>query len=196
MHPPPFSPEPGPQEPPASQGLPAYGSPPAPPPGNFAGPGPYPPPAPGWFAAPGQNPLPPLPRRRTGLLIGVVAAVVLVVGGGITWLLLSKNSKDTDTAEGAANALVAALNDRDVDAWNDLTCDTMHVTVAEMGELDEKAHPTASVASVETFNETGATATLTLTDGTKTETETFEMTKDERGWTACTADDVHTEKGG
>lgn len=124
-----------------------------------------------------------------------MAAVVLLVGGGVTWLLLSRDGTDTDTAQGAANALAAALDDRDVEAWNALTCDDQHVTADDMAELDENGGAKASVTSVETISDTSATATLALSNGTRTESETFEMTKGEQGWTLCSGD-VGTEQGG
>jgi hypothetical protein len=77
------------------------------------GQGPYGPPVPGpygpgpggpagptgpWGAQPGMAPLPPGSSSRTPLIIGLVILLVLVLGGGVTALLISQSGSDGDTS--------------------------------------------------------------------------------------------------
>lgn len=53
------------------------------------------------FAPPGFAPPPPGPRKaRTGLIVGIVVGVVVVLGGGATAFMLLRNSGTTDQSVG------------------------------------------------------------------------------------------------
>lgn len=67
----------------------------------------------GQYGAP-QPPGPPRKSKR-GLIIGLVVALVAVVGGGVTWLALSMGGKSGAASPGeAANTLMTAVQDGDL----------------------------------------------------------------------------------
>lgn len=90
--PPPGQPA-GPQYPPPPAGYPSVGAPPA----GFGG-GPYPPPA-------------PAPRRRTGLIVGIVVGVVVLLGGLglVAVLLFGTRSVSKSELEGHLTGLRSVL---------------------------------------------------------------------------------------
>ncbi|GLW48153.1 hypothetical protein Stsp02_38150 [Streptomyces sp. NBRC 14336] len=82
--------------------------PPAPPtqPGGWYGAPSAPPTQPaGWYGAP------PAPRRRRGLVIGAVAAVILLAGGGVTWWALTRDGDAIDHVELSGGKLVKDTTD-------------------------------------------------------------------------------------
>jgi hypothetical protein len=108
------------------------------------------------YGYPGGYPQP--PQKKTGLLIGLAVAGVLVVGGGITtFALLSGDDKGSDnnpgttnvadattagTAEELVDRVIKAVGDRDSKAATALMCDPTRPGPAT--ELDQ-VPPTATV---------------------------------------------------
>ncbi|EHY87804.1 Rv0361 family membrane protein [Saccharomonospora azurea] len=83
-----------------------------------------------WNAGPqfGQQPGGgPAPKKKTGLIIGIVVAVVLLAGGGVTaFLLLSGDSRsDKEQVTELADKAVDAFSARDADMLNDISCGTV-----------------------------------------------------------------------
>lgn len=62
------------------------------------------------------------PRKRTGPVIGALAATVVVLGGGVTAIVLLTEGGDTGTPAGVAQQAVEALNARDTQRYAALMC--------------------------------------------------------------------------
>ncbi|GHF51402.1 hypothetical protein FHX82_004011 [Amycolatopsis bartoniae] len=150
----------------------------------------YPPPQPG-YGVPQQPPR----KRRRGLIIGLVIALVAVAGGGTTWYLLAQGGSGSDTPTEAALKLTGSLGNGDLVGVLDslapaeaaLFTDPVNDGTAELkrlGVLDGNADPNAlsgiKVTSQNlTFDEAGAQkvnghVTITkLTGGTLTVNSDF-----------------------
>ncbi|MBX6750638.1 MAG: hypothetical protein IRY85_13375 [Micromonosporaceae bacterium] len=158
----------GPGQPSPGYAAPGYGSPgqPAPPypyPGQHPAAGPYGPPAypgtpPAYASYPGgwPPPGPPAGRGRLGLIIGVVAAVVVLLAGGLTVVLLAWS----------ANAPRAALEDwfeaaksGDMAQLRSLTCAQYAQAEFDRAEL---TGITWEIHDVEQIDDTLATATVSV----------------------------------
>ncbi len=129
----------GPQQPgygppgPGPQGYgPAQYGPPGPGPQGY-GPARYGPPlppqhGPGGYGPPGYGPPP--RKSKTGLVVGIVSAVVVLAALGVTGFVapgffLSDDgggSEQTASAKSTAESLVTAIGSRDADALNKLSC--------------------------------------------------------------------------
>ncbi|GAA0642194.1 hypothetical protein GCM10010174_75930 [Kutzneria viridogrisea] len=72
---------------------------------------------------------PPAKRKRTGLIIGVIAAVVLVLGGGVGayFLFFTKNAQSDPEQTG--RAVIDALNAKDEPRVLELTCSSYQATL-------------------------------------------------------------------
>lgn len=106
-------PQPGPQG--APQGYPPpAGYPAAPPPGYQGGPPPGYPPGQFGYAQPMPDGSP--GKGKRGLIIGLVVVLLAVIGGGVTWLTVWRNSGPSGAASPneAALALMDSVNSGDV----------------------------------------------------------------------------------
>jgi hypothetical protein len=63
---------------------------------------------------PGYPPPPPPRKSRRGLIIGLVVALVALVGGGVTWLALAQNDSGSATPTEAALKLASSVGNGDV----------------------------------------------------------------------------------
>ena len=179
--------------PPAS---PPAGYPPAAPP--FPGqPAAYPaaPAPPGYpgmpptYPPPGQYPVPtPPPRRNLALIIGIIAAVVMVIviGAGVGVFLYVRSA---DSPKTAVNAWFSALKDRDVDAVKQKTC-AQYAGDVDAGDLNDEEVTTVTwnITNV-TQNGDSAVATIELSyvdqGETRHETVRFSVLKENGDWKVC-----------
>jgi hypothetical protein len=153
-------------------------------PEQFVLPGQY-----GQPAAYGQQPggfgdFSPPPKKRTGLIVGIVIAVVVLagVGTGLYFLLGGKSdnaagggsgASDQTTPQGTANLLVGRLNAKDVPGVQSLTCTDYRDQVQGMLQnydprMATDADPqvqaikvTYAVTGVNATSDTAATAAIT-----------------------------------
>lgn len=110
-----YPPQPGPQGQPGQ-------------PGQFGQP--YPP---AGFGAPAQ------PKKKTGLIVGLVAGLVVLVGGGIALFLLLGNGggSDEDQVNELADDLVTATNEQDTDLAMSIMCEGMADQVTQMMQMGQ-----------------------------------------------------------
>lgn len=178
-----------------------YGNPPAGygnPPAGYGGPGQQPPAGmpPGAFAPP------PAPRkRRTGLLIGLVAGalVLLLCGGGVVYYLIGAGGSTTAVVEAF---LTSAFKERDVEAAKQYVCakevDDMRRELLDTGP----AKITVTWSNVRETANTGVRADVAVDMVVKAELSgqsnevkgkwVFKLVN-EGGWKVC---DIDTGNGG
>jgi hypothetical protein len=109
----------------------------------------------------------PMPRpRRTGLIIGIIAGVVVLVGVGLTLFFVLRKGSDKagTTARETASSYVSAMKAQDLGAIRDLSCakDQDYMTNSPEGiqsTFDQLAGATLSLGSVD---ENGSTATASI----------------------------------
>jgi len=132
--------------------------------GGYPQPGPYGPP--GGYPPPGYG----TPRKsNTGLIVGIIAAVVVVLGTlGITGFVApgfflsddeGSGGGDTTSAQGAAQAMVAAINAKDAAGVRGLRCsgadEDLEQVATGLGQIK-------SAALNGQVQESGATASVSL----------------------------------
>lgn len=84
-------------------------------------------------ATPPTGPAGGAPTRSAGrTMLATVIAVVVVTGAISAWLLMGK-SYDTSTPRGAAEQFAAAVNDRNYDQVNELSCSRLTRGMGESG---------------------------------------------------------------
>lgn len=136
----------------------------------------------------GQQPYGAPPKKNNGLIIGIIAAAVLLVGGGITaWLLLS-GSDAGKTARGTAEAAVEAINDHDIAAFRALTCEASREIIID-GPEDEREFSQVTAELIDVV-ESGdkATMKLKMTNGKKSDTASLPLLRNGSGvWEVCTS---------
>ncbi len=168
---------------PPPQQPPAYPPPPYP----TAPPG-YPGGAPPTYPPPGQYPVPaPPPRRNPALIIGIIVAVVVLLGAGAGVLLYLRASADTPRT--AVNAWFNALKDRNVDAARNLTCARYANDFNEVDLNDEEIRTVSWNITGMTESGDSAVATIDLSysdNGTnRNETVKFSVVKEGGDWKVC-----------
>ena len=187
-------------------------------PGQFPGGG-YPgPPQPGpyqqWGQPPGHGYQPPPAPNRTPLIVGIVVALVLVLGGIIAVVVIL-NSKDDDSSSASATTTRSSTSTtksgnsdkadvetaiRDFfDVWaSDGVKAAVKLECSDVRAADEKdlATKTADeiadldkvrLSDVENIVVSGKTATadITLTSGSKSKTDQVEVKKESGEWKLC-----------
>ncbi len=150
---------------------------------------PMPPPGvPPHYPPPGQYPVPaPAPKRRLGLIIGILAAVAVVlvaIAGVVVYTQLV-----ADTPRGAVNAWFDALKERDIDGVRALTCAEFASEVAEVDFSEAITTVSWDVTAVNEVNSDSATATIDISyterGQTERETVTFSVVKENGDWKVC-----------
>ena len=140
------------------------------------------------YPPPGQYPVPaPAPKKRLGLIIGIVAAVMVVlvaIAGVAVYMQLV-----ADTPRGAVNAWFDALKERDIDSVRALTCAEYASEVAEVDFSEEITTVSWEVTAVNEVNSDSATATIDISyterGQTERETVTFSVVKENGDWKVC-----------
>lgn len=82
---------------------------------------------PGHGQAPGMYPTAPPPKKKRGLLIGLIGvglAVLLCCGGGVALFASGAFDTGADTPKDAVDAYLQAIEDKDQAALDDVKCDT------------------------------------------------------------------------
>jgi hypothetical protein len=77
---------------------------------------------------PHYRPPAPSPKNRTGLIVGSIVTLLVVVFAVVGFLLVS--GRDTGSAQAVVRSYVAALNDRDAQKAHDLLCSSLASSVA------------------------------------------------------------------
>ncbi len=131
------------------------------------------------FGQPGGAPMGSPAPKKTGLVIGIVVAAVLVVGGGVTaFLLLSGDSgSDKEQVTELADKAVTAFNARDVDALNDVSCGTIEGDPSNVPagvKMERRGQPT--------INSDTATIPVTLSDSSHSEESKIRARKQGGEW--------------
>jgi hypothetical protein len=148
---------------------------------------------PGYGAVPPQYPTPvqhpvpgPGPKKHLGLIVGIVAAVVLVaIAGVVVYTRLA-----ADTPRGAVNAWFDAVKDRNVNDLRALTC-AQYAAEIEATDFDDEevTSVTWNITAVNEIDDNSAIATIDLTymDSGETERETvrFSVVKENGDWKVC-----------
>jgi hypothetical protein len=146
---------------------------------------------PGYSQGFGGPPAPPK-KSRKGLWAGISAVVVLLVAFGVTGFLapgflLGKDS--SDTADGAAQSLVNALNTKDKSALTALKCGDASTTVGQAIDEISKVSKVALHGPVKRVSATEYTADLDVTTSSKP--SPYLSTFDKEGGKWCWKDIDH-----
>ncbi|MFE3446208.1 hypothetical protein ACFXNW_24540 [Nocardia sp. NPDC059180] len=193
----PYGQQPYGQQPPPYGQQPQYGQQPGqyPPPGGFQQPGGYPP----------QQP----PKKKTGLIIGLVVLALVVIGGITTGVVLTMQGKtplasDEKQIENAIREFYDTLENDGILAAAELSCsaDRAEIDKAPQSEKDmmDKASFSIDIDKVENVVITGdkakahVTGTFKITipgmdDDTDTDSESDEtLAKEDGTWKICSDD--------
>jgi hypothetical protein len=184
---------PGSYPPPGSSYPPQSGYPPpgAPPPG-------YPPPGappPGYPPAGGPVPGAPPPKKKTGLIIGIVAAaVVLVLAGCAIGAVVLIRTLGGGSPESAVNDYFSAYRDADFDKAMDATCAIDRENIDESEWREEVGAIEQLEWSIVSVDESGDEATVrtrvsvTFQGQTDSQTLPVPVVKEDGDWRVCGID--------
>jgi hypothetical protein len=144
------------------------------------------------YPVPGQHPVPgPAPKKRLGLIIGIIAAVILlgIAGLGIAGYVVYTRLA-SDTPRDAVNAWFEALKDRDTNALRATTCAQYQDEVDEANLDDEEITTvTWNITAIDEINAESATATIEIdfTDNGEPRHETlhYSVVKENGDWKVC-----------
>lgn len=128
------------------------------------------------------------PTRSNRTVVVTILIAVLVIGGGASAWLLSTPSVDRSTPRGAAEAFVAAVNDRDVNALQQVICsDNRSDLRAGNGVVQFLSQITLRLNGVESSGNSGTadfTATAIIGDVGSAKAA-LERDADSGLWTVC-----------
>lgn len=143
---------------------------------------------PGTALRPSQAPT----RSNRGVIIGILIAV-LVIGGGASAWLLSSPTADRSTARGAAEAFVSAVNNRDINAIEQVVCSKDRSAVRNRtGVAGALSQITLRLNSVESSGDRGTaefTATAIIGDVGSSKAP-LKRDRDSGLWTVCIPDSL------
>lgn len=136
-------------------------------------------------------------RARPRLSLGVGVAVVLVVAGVVTAVVLLREpaAPDLSTPEGVAYATGQALSSKDPEKLRAVSCDPAKfdgdvsasaVAVLEQPDITIAAHPAAEPAVTGNTATAKLDLTITYQGGTQDVPVTLQLTRRGAGW--CLAD--------
>ena len=180
--------------PPPSVYPPAPAQPPVPPyPGQAYSPPGVPVPPPGYggmppqYQVPGQYPVPvPAAKKRLWLIVGIVAAVVLIgIAGFAVYTRLAPG-----TPRDAVNTWFEALKDRDINALRATTCTQYQDEVNDANLDDEEIRTvTWNITAIDDIDAESATATIEIsfTENGDPQRETlhYSVVKENGDWKVC-----------
>lgn len=152
-------------------------------PGNAPS-GPYGAPGPDQ-GAPGWQPPSAAQQKKSPLpLIGLIAGLALLLGGGITSLIMFTKDSPASTAQGAAEQFVKAFNDRDLQTLNGMLCLGSRIQQSDF-ERERNKDAKMVLLRVRTINDDQAVATFTVDVGTDSSGGELLMSRTDGGWTLC-----------
>lgn len=131
-------------------------------------------------------------RSASRALLATIIGVVVVTGGISAWLLMGK-SYDTSTARGAAEQFAAAVNDRNYDQLNELSCNRLTRQLDDSGSGSGSpadsmlGKVTLEVKDVKETGEREGEATFTVNTPMGATTFKSDMRQDENSqrWQLC-----------
>jgi hypothetical protein len=133
----------------------------------------------------------PPPKKKTGLILGIVIGVLALVAAG-TAVVLLRGSGD-DSPEGAVTGFLEAFKDGDVQTMRELTCADLR---SQLDSADDFMGDIGSLITniefrvtdvVTNGDESSVTVTMTATvmGQTESQTETVRVVREGGQWRVC-----------
>jgi hypothetical protein len=144
------------------------------------------------YPAPGQYPVPgPAPKKRLGLIIGIIAAVVLVliaIAGVVVYNVYT--GLGSDTPRSAANEWFTALKRQDIDRVRALTCAQFRDDIDDANlRDDEVTSVTWNIVAINEIDGEKAVATIDISymdnGESRSDTVKYSIIKEDGDWKVC-----------